>query len=165
LKRWYPEVFRSDTVGDADLLKALDAADGYELAYEEARKDLIAHGRLEGMAARMAGLTDQRFAQLQDLEAIIEYLESREKKMWVEKTRHYLEHYQRTLTDKVARDYAETTDEVQLIRKVRQRVGYVRNLFLGIMKGLECMNFQITNVTKLKCAGLEDAEIDGRRHH
>jgi gamma-glutamylcysteine synthetase len=163
MRRWYPDVFTAGTAGDADLLKAMDAADAYIDEYEIARGDLIVRGSIETMASKLPGLTDHRFAQLQDLEAILEHLENREKRAMVEKTRFYLEHYQRTLSDRIAREYAEASDEVQLVRSVLQRIGYVRNLYLGIMKGFEYMHFQLTNVTKLRCAGLDDAEIGGYR--
>ena len=165
MKRFYPLVVRAGSEDDADLIKAMDAADAYADEYELARQDLNVNGvKIESIGGTIPGMSAHRFAQLQDIEAIIEHLETREKRKLVEKMRHYLEHYQRTLSDKVAKDYAEASDEVQLIRSVRQRVAYVRNLFMGIMKGLEYLHYQITNVTKLRCAGLEDAEIEHRQY-
>ena len=165
MKRWYPRIFSIGQHQDADLFMCLDAADAYEEVYEVARSDLIVDGRIEAISARLPGLSEQRFAQLQDIESILEYLETRSRVKMVEKTKYYMEHYQRTLSDRVAKDYAEVSTEVQTVNHVLQRVAYVRNLFLGISKGFEYMQYQISNVTKLRCAGLEDATIDGRRHH
>lgn len=165
MARWYSKLFSTSTDGDADLMVALDAADAYEEEHLRARADLVVNGKVEGMSAKVSGITEYRFAQLQDLEAILDYLEQREKRVLIQRQEHILNHYQRALTDRQARDYADASDEVKLVRDVRTRVAYVRNLFLGIMKGLECMHFQITNVTKLRCAGLEDAVIDMRNSH
>lgn len=162
MRRWFGKVYNAGSDNEADLAAALDAAEAYEAEYEVAKKDLIAHGKIESLAARIPGLSEHRFSQLQDIEAILQHLEGREKRALVNKTKFYLEHYQRTLSDRVAKDYAEASDEVQLIRQVIQRVGYVRNLYLGIMKGFEYLHFQTTNVTKLRCAGLEDAELEHR---
>jgi hypothetical protein len=38
-------------------------------------------------------------------------------------------------------------------------VSNIRNRYLGIMKGLENKAFQINNITKLKCQGLEDSYV------
>jgi hypothetical protein len=35
----------------------------------------------------------------------------------------------------------------------------VRNKFLGLVKGLDNKQWQITNVVKLRVAGMEDAEL------
>lgn len=164
MKRWCFEVFNAGTTGDADLFKSMDAADAYLVEHDEAKRELFFEGRIETLAMRLPGLMEYRFSQLQDIEAILEYLETRQKKAMADKTRYYLEHYQRTLSDRVAREYAEASDEVQLILSVKHRVVVVRNLFLGITKGLETMHFQTSNVTKLKCAGFEDAEVSFRRH-
>ena len=159
MKRWYPIVYHAGPENDADLMKALDAADAYDAEYELAKRDLNAWGKLEHVAARLSGVNEQRFSELQDLNAIIEHLENREMRVRVDRTRHYLEHYQRTVSDRVAREYAEASDEVQLVRSVIQRVAYVHCLYQGIIKGLATQEFQVTNITKLRVAGLEDAEI------
>lgn len=159
MKRWFPLVVRAGTANDADLVVALQAVDAYMEEYPEARKDLKRDGRLESMAAMLPGLTEQRWAQLQDLDAIVEYLTTRERKVHIDKTRFYMEGYQRTLTYAQAKDYAETTNEVQTVRVVLQQVGNARDIYMGIYKGLDTMNFQISNVTKLRINGVEDAQI------
>lgn len=159
MKRWFPLVIRAGTTGDADLTVALEAVDAYMEVYPEAKRALRGDGRIETMATKLAGLTEERWTQLQDLDAIVEYLTTREKKSHIDKTKFYMEGYQRTLTYAQAKDYAETTDEVQTIRVVRQQVGNARDIFMGIFKGLDVMNYQISNVTKLRVAGVEDAEI------
>lgn len=165
MRRWYPDVARAGSANDADLVKAIAATDYYAEQYNEAKEDLNFSRRMEYMSSRLPGLTEHRFAQLQDMEGIIEHLEDREKRAVADKMRYYLEHYQRTVTDRTAREYAAASDEAHNIRMVIREVAAVRNLYLGIMKSFEYMHFQITNLTKLKCAGLEDAEISLPRDH
>ena len=168
MARWYSKLYATGSANDADLMVALDAADFYEEKHKEARVEFNIEGRVERMAAKIPGITEYWYGQLQDLESILDYLEQREKRALIRKQEDIMNHYQRVLTHTQARDYADASDEVKVIRDVRTRVAYVRNLFLGIMKGLECMHFQISNVTKLRCAGLEDAVIDMRtdgRHY
>ncbi len=162
--RWYRKILSAGKVDQKDLSCAIDASDAYLALYEEARDELTTYqGKLERISSQIAGIAEHRFAQLQELEAILQYLEEREKVVRIEKTKHYMEHYQRTLTERVARDYAEAHDDVQAIRMVIHEVSYVRNLFSGITKSVEYLHFQISNVTKLRCAGVEDSMIDMRR--
>lgn len=163
--KWYRKVFSSGTDQDRDLSTVLDACDAYEEIYEQSRKELSVNGRIEAISARIPGLSDQWFAQLQDLEAILQYMEQRERKALIYKVQQIENTYARKLSDKQMREYAEVSDEVQAIRMVLHQVGYVRNLFIGLGKGLEYLHFQIGNVSKLRCAGLEDAVIDTRENH
>lgn len=161
--RWYRKVVAAGSANNQDLIEAAQASMAFLNDHEEARGDLQYNGPIERLSSKIAGMTEQRFGQLQEIEAILSYLEQREVRTKTEKTKHYMEHYQRTLTESVARTYADAHDDVQDIRAVSQQVAYVRNLFLGVMKGLECLHYQISNVAKLKCAGLEDAVMDTRR--
>jgi hypothetical protein len=165
VKRWFPQVVRAGPLGNADLVVALQAVDAYTEQYPDARKDLRGDGRIEVLASKLPGLTEQRWAQLQDLNAIVEYLGNRERKCHIDKTKFYMEGYQRTLTYAQAKDYAETTEEVQTVRVVLQQVGSIKDLYMGLFKGLDAMNFQISNVTKLRVAGVEDAHIVYRPEH
>ena len=48
------------------------------------------------------------------------------------------------------------------ISELINQVAYTRNQFLGITKGFEIKHFQLTNIIKLRVAGMEDAEINNR---
>jgi hypothetical protein len=156
MSKWYGRVIRDPDNHDI----VLEACDHFEGLYEEARNDLKTSGaRIEKLAADLPGLTEYRWGQLQEIEAILSFLETRENKAKAEKMRHYLEHYDRTLSDRTAEKYADAHDEVQTIRIVRQQVAHVRNLFMGILKKFEALNYQLTNITKLRAAGIEDATL------
>lgn len=163
--KWYRKVFSSGTADDRDLSAVLDACDAYEVVYEESKGVLNVKGRIESISARIPGWSEQWYSQLQDLEAILQYMEQRERKTLIHKVQQIEATYNRKLTDKQMRDYAEVSDEVQAIRAVLHQVAYVRNLFIGLGKGLEYLHFQVGNVTKLRCAGLEDAVLDTRESY
>jgi hypothetical protein len=39
-------------------------------------------------------------------------------------------------------------------------VAHVRNRYLGLMKGLETKNWQISNIIKLRAIGIENTQLD-----
>lgn len=114
-------------------------------------------GRIEAVASRLPGIAADSYATLQDLEIILQHITNMEDKRLMEKAKYYSENYQRTLSDRMAEKYADVHDTVYEIRQIRFRVAGVRNQFLAISKGLEYMHFQISNVVKLRCAGLDDS--------
>jgi hypothetical protein len=165
MKRWHRIVSSTPKEGDLDLHKAVEAAVDYLAEYERARGEMATEGRIEKMAMQLPGVVEYRFAQLQDLEAVLSHVEDRLKALTVERTKRYMEHYQRTLTWQQASAYAGADAEVLFIKGILTEVADVRNLYLGLMKKFEYLHFQLTNVTKLRCAGLEDAEIGINRYN
>ncbi len=139
----------------------MQAADYYEAEYEKGRAEIGAHPGAEivRLEAKMAGMIADRYAQLQDMESILEHLETKENRAKVDRILHYTEHYGRKLTDTVAAKYADVHDDVQLFRMHRQYLANKRNLFLGLIKGLETLHYQLGNITKLHASGLENVTL------
>ena len=158
----YRAVIQASSQNKSDINAVLDAVEYYEKLYDDASKDLEYNGKIVSIAAKVPGMHAHRYAQLQDLEAILEYVEEKERCALMASVIQFSEHYKRTLNHTQAKDYAEASDEVQAIRLVKQRVGIIRSQWLGIVKGIEFLHFQITNVSKLHAAGVEDAIIDTR---
>jgi hypothetical protein len=153
---WYYEVSK-DPSNLAPIVMALQY---FDEQYEEARKDITIKGLLERDAAKIPGTVEHRWSQLQELEAILEFLENEFKRVKIAAFKKYFESYQRTLTSREAGMYADADDKVLEISEIKNQVALVRNKFLGIMKGLESKSFAINNITKLRCAGLEDAQLN-----
>ena len=107
---WYNEVSRN-------LDKIPDCVAYFDKEFLEARKQCKIFGNLERASASLPGIVEERFSQLQQLEAILEYLN-------------------------IINDFA-----------------LIRNQWLGITKGLDQKQWQITNIVKLRVAGMEDADI------
>lgn len=149
---WYHEVSR-------DLSKLPDALDYFEAEYQAARKEVWLQGIIERQAANLPGLVEQRFCQLQEIEAILEYLNIQLRRIRGKHFRKYLEAYNKALSSRDAEKYADGEDEVLDHESLINEVALMRNKWLGIIKSLDTKQYQVNNVVKLRAAGLDDASI------
>ncbi len=155
--QYYRRIF-SETDEGKQLALIVDACEGHEAHLPALNAELKPpSGKIETVEARLPGLAAENFSRLQDLEIILQHVENMEDRVLMNKAKYYKESYQRDLSDRMAEKYADVHDDVQNIRMIRFRVAGVRNQFLAVSKGLEYMHFQLTNITKLRCAGLDDA--------
>lgn len=142
-----------------DITNVSNAIKFFNKEIEEARKEVSLTGNLERASASMPGLIVFRFNQLQELEAILEFLNIAYRKERSKTIRKFMEHYDRLLSSREAEKWIDGEDNVVLLAQLVNDVALVRNKFLGILKGLEAKGFQINNITKLKCAGIEDSFV------
>lgn len=142
-----------------DITNVSNAIKFFNKEIEEARKEVSLTGNLERASASMPGLIVFRFNQLQELEAILEFLNIAYRKERSKTIRKFMEHYDRLLSSREAEKWIDGEDNVILLAQLVNDVALVRNKFLGILKGLEAKGFQINNITKLKCAGIEDSFV------
>ncbi len=156
MSKWYSRV----TEDPNDLSPLIDAIDYFESELEIAKTETKLKGSIEKASARLPGITTERFGQLQEVEAILKYLQIRMDKVKSEAFRKYLENYNRSLSSRDAEKFADGDKEVVELALLINRVALVRNMYLAIMKGLDSKNWQISNLTKLKAAGFEDYEVE-----
>lgn len=149
---WYTEVSR-------DISKIPDAVLYFEQELEEARREVRLYGNLEKAAASMPGVVEHRFSQLQEIEAILEYLNIELRRLKSSFFRKYLENYARALSSRDVEKYVDGESDVVDMEKIINEFALLRNKWLGITKGLDQKQWQITNITKLRVAGMEDAKI------
>ena len=149
---WYTEVSR-------DISKIPDAVLYFENELEEARQDARLSGNLEKAAAAMPGIVEHRFGQLQEIEAILEYLNIELRRLKSGFFRKYLESYARALSSRDCEKFTDGEADVVDMEKIINEFALLRNKWLGITKGLDQKQWQITNITKLRVAGMEDARI------
>ncbi len=142
-----------------DISNVSNAIKFFDKEVEEARKEVSLTGNLEKASASMPGLIVFRFNQLQELEAILEFLNIAYRKERAKTLRRFIEHYERALTAREAEKWIDGEDNVVLLAELINDIALVRNKFLGIIKGLEAKGFQINNITKLKVAGIEDSFV------
>ena len=142
-----------------DIDKIHDAIDDFENELEEARKECQIKGSLEQAASRLPGLFEYRFSQLQEVEAILEHLNIELRKMRSIHYKSYLEGYNRTLTYRDIEKYIDGEDDVVAWTKIINSFALIRNQYLGITKSMDQKNWQISNIVKLRSAGLEDVQI------
>jgi hypothetical protein len=143
----------------SDLARLPDALEHFENEYWSAADEVKIYGNLEKSAARLPGIVEQRFNQLQEVEAILNHLNIQLKKIKSRHFKKYLENYQRALSSRDVEKYVDGEDEVVDYETLVNEVALMRNRWLGIIKALDQKQWQITNITKLRVAGMEDATL------
>lgn len=131
----------------------------YENELIAARSEIKIHGNIEKNVANLPGTTESRFNQLQEIEAVLNHLNIKLKKLRRKHFQKYLEAYNRELTSRDAEKYADGEDEVVDQEHIINEVALLRNKWLGVMKGLESKNFMLGHVVRLRTAGMEDVTI------
>jgi hypothetical protein len=133
--------------------------DYYTAELEVAKRDVKIYGNVEKSLTQLPGVTEQRFNQLQEIEAVLNYLNIQLRKIRRKHFQKYLEGYNRALSSRDAEKYVDGEDEVIDYETLINEVALVRNRWLGIMKGLESKNFMLGHVTRLRTAGMEDVSV------
>jgi len=149
---WYSRITAS--LGDIP-----NFIDYYEKELDAAKTEVGIYGNIEKSLAGLPGITERRFNQLQEIEAVLNYLNIQLRKIRKKHFQKYLEGYARALTSRDAEKYVDGEDEVIDFETIINEVALLRNKWLGIMKGLESKNFMLGHVTRLRTAGMEDASI------
>ena len=142
-----------------DIEKIPEAILYFNNEYEQARKECRIYGNLEKASASLPGIVEHRFQQLQEIEAILEYLNIEKRKLRSQHFRKYLENYQRALSSRDVEKYVDGEADVVDFDKIVNEFALLRNRWLGITKGLDQKQWQLTNIVKLRVAGMEDANI------
>ena len=142
-----------------DLARLPDALEHFENEYWVAADEVKIYGNLEKSAARLPGIVEQRFNQLQEVDAILNHLNIQLRKIKSRHFKKYLENYQRALSSRDVEKYVDGEDEVVDYETLVNEVALMRNRWLGIIKALDQKQWQITNITKLRVAGMEDATL------
>ena len=124
-----------------------------------AKQEVRVYGNVEKNIAALPGVTEHRFNQLQEIEAVLNYLNIQLRKIRRKHFQKYLEAYNRALTSRDAEKYAEGEDEVIDMEVLINEVALLRNRWLGIMKGLEAKQWQMGHIVRLRTSGMEDITI------
>lgn len=133
--------------------------DFFENELLDAKYDCGVKGHLEKNIAALPGITEHRFNQLQEIEAVLNYLNIQLRKIRKKHFQKYLENYARALSSRDAEKYVDGEDEVIDFETIINEVALVRNKWLGLMKGIESKNFMLGHVSRLRTAGMEDVSI------
>lgn len=131
----------------------------YEHELEEARRDCRVGGLIEKNITALPGITEHRFNQLQEIEAVLNFLNIQLRKIRRKYFQKYLEGYQRALTSRDAEKYVDGEDEVIDFETLINEVALLRNRYLGIMKAMESKNFMLGHIVRLRAAGMEDIQV------
>ena len=131
----------------------------YEGELSQAKGEITIRGNVEKSVSNLPGVTEHRFNQLQEIEAILNFLNIQLRKIRRKHFQKYLEAYARALTSRDAEKYVDGEDEVIDFETIINEVALLRNKWLGVMKGLESKNFMLGHVVRLRTAGMEDIVI------
>jgi hypothetical protein len=143
----------------ADLSEIPAFIDYYEGELTQAKYDVAIRGNVEKAVSGLPGVTEHRFNQLQEIEAVLNFLNIQLRKIRRKHFQKYLEAYQRALTSRDAEKYVDGEDEVIDFETIINEVALLRNKWLGVMKGLESKNFMLGHVVRLRTAGMEDVTL------
>lgn len=149
---WYSKVSK-------DISYIPDAIAYFEHEIAEARRDVQVSGVIEKASALMPGIVELRFSQLQEIEAILEYLNIELRRLRSSVFRKYLETYQRALSSRDVEKYVDGETDVVDMEKVINEFALLRNKWLGITKALDVKQWQLSNIIKLRCAGMDNATL------
>jgi len=142
-----------------NIANLVPAIEYYEKQLEEARLETSLKGNVEKHSRDMPGIVEHRFNQLQEIEAIVEYLNIELRKKRTEHYKKFLEHYNRALSSRDADKYVDGEADVVDLQHLVNEFALVRNKFMGLIKALDAKQFQINNIVKLRAAGLEDISL------
>lgn len=149
---WYSRV-------TADLGALPDFIAHYERELLDARRECHVGGIVEKNISALPGITEHRFSQLQEIEAVLNYLNIQLRKIRRRHFQKYLEGYARALTSRDAEKYVDGEDEVVDFECLINEVALLRNRYLSIIKAFESKNFMLGHIVRLRVSGMEDISI------
>ena len=149
---WYGRVTQ-------DLSQIPDFIEYYENELQNARREVGLGGLVEKNIKELPAVTEIRFGQLQEVEAVLNFLNIQLRKIRRKHFVKYIENYPRALTSRDAEKYVDGEDEVVDFETIINEVALLRNRWLGIMKGLDSKQWMAGHVVRLRTAGMEDVTI------
>ena len=149
---WYSKVSK-------DITNLPGCLDYFYNELDDAKKEVKVFGNVEKMSAALPGIVEQRFNQLQEIEAVLEYLNIELRRIKSKAFKKYLENYQRALSSRDCEKYVDGEADVVDMEKIINEFAMLRNQWLGIIKALDIKQWQLSNIIKLRAAGLEDISL------
>jgi hypothetical protein len=149
---WYNKVTQ-------DISHLPDFIDYYNTELERARSECGIKGIVERNLTALPGITEHRFNQLQEIEAVLNFMNIQLRKIRRKHFQKYLENYQRALSSRDAEKYVDGEDDVIDYETLINEVALLRNKWLGVMKGLDTKQWQLGHIVRLRTAGMEDVSV------
>lgn len=142
-----------------DESKTITILQMFDKEYEEGLEEIKLKGNLIEHAAKLAPLMEHRYYQLQQLESILEYYNIRLEEIEGVIHKSLKQDKNRELTANDLKKYCLCDPNYIAARRMVLEVADRRNKFLSLLKGFDTKNWMIGHITKLKTAGLDDAEV------
>lgn len=152
MAQWYAKVSK-------DIAHLPACIDHFYNELNAARQEVKIYGNVEKNSAALPGIVEHRFNQLQEIEAVLEYLNIELRRIRSKTFKKYFENYQRALSARDVEKYVDGDEDVVDMEKIINEFALLRNQWLGIIKAVDQKQWQITNIVKLRTAGLEDVSV------
>jgi len=136
------------------------AIDHFNAELQSAQDEAKIFGNIEKNAQELSGIMAYRFGQLQEVEAVLKFLNIRYDKMRSDHYRRYNERYNRELSDRSIEKYIDGEDDIVGMSTLINEVALLRNRYLALIKGLDVKQYQIGHIVKLRTVGMETATLD-----
>lgn len=149
---WYTKITN-------DLSVLPDFISYYENELITAKVEVKVKGNIERNIAALPGVTEYRFNQLQEVEAVLNFLNIQLRKTRRKFFQKYLEGYNRALTSRDAEKYVDGEQEVIDFEVLINEIALLRNKYLGVLKGIDSKQWQLGHIVRLRTAGMEDATV------
>ena len=149
--------FFQEIKSDISVIK--DFLEFYNKEYEEAVKETIIGGNVVEQTQMLPQQMTLRFSQLQEIEAVLHHVEILRDEQVAQCWIKYTEHYKKLLTTGEKKNYVMGEQTVIQFEKLVNEIAFLRNKFISLTKGFDCKNFALSNIIKLKVAGVDDWNI------
>ena len=124
---WYNKIKK-------DLSELPNMMEYHEKQLMSARAEINEKGQVSQVMLKIPGIMEYRYNQLQDVDAILEFLNLQ---LRIIKHKHYkkfFEGYGKALNSREAEKYSEAEDDVIDMETIINEVALIRNKWLGVIK-------------------------------
>ena len=142
-----------------DDAQVLNAVVYFNSELELAKDELKITGSIVGMLQQHPYIYENRYGQWQQLETIVEIMESKQKNIKSTLFKKYTSSGQRMLTSTDAMKYVEGDQQYVDYALLIAEIVYLKERFAGVVKALEQKYWSLSTIAKLRTAGIEDAAV------
>lgn len=142
-----------------DITKLQECLDHYDKEYEEFLPNFNITGNLVDLSVRIPGLIEHCHSCIDDISSVYRFIETLYDSAKAAAYKKYNESYNKGLSETAKNQYASNEKGVVDIKIKLTDIKFIQNKFESVAKGLETMNYMLSNVVKLKVAGIDMAEI------
>jgi hypothetical protein len=153
MSNWYKRVVK-------DISVVSDAINYFENELLGAVDESKLTGSLERHAQMLPGQTAYRFDQLQEIEAILKYVTILHDRVRAIEYKKFNEHYNKDLNDRAINQYIDGQQDVIDMMILINDVALIRNKYIALTKALDQKGWMISHITKIRCSGLEDIQLN-----
>lgn len=131
----------------------------YENELQQCKLEISISGNVEKNLANLPGIIENRFANLQEIEAVLNYFNIQLKKLRSAVFKKYLENYNRELSSREVERYVDGDSDVVDLEVLINEIALLRNKWLGVIKALDSKNFMLGHISRLRTSGMNDIAL------